>query len=261
MQRRWAAICLAFFLVTAAGAYAVMAVADEPTLDVEGETYQENDTLETNGTTYTFTGNAFVRNVTEEQEEDWENGSTVQFEDGEYGVLIEGGEDPDEFALVELFDVESILQNDSEVDNQTYESDDGTEFVRYRNGSTQPLEEYLPERDTRTFAVEDTLGHEGETKVVANVSAEAVTLAWEEEVAEETGAEEGEVIELGGTEYVVTYPEEGTVMLSEDVEDYQRQVDNQEFFQERISGLTYVILFSLGSAFLLAAMAFMPRRG
>jgi lipopolysaccharide export LptBFGC system permease protein LptF len=261
MQRRWAAICLAFFLVTASGAYAVMAVAEEPSLDLEGDTYQENDTLETNGTTYTFTGKTFTYNVTQEKETTWQNGSTVAYEDGEYDVVIESGNQSDEFALVETFDVEAILQNDSDVDNQTYESDDGTQFVRYRNGTTQPLEEYLPERDVQTFTVGDTLTHEEETKTVDNVTAEEVTLVWEAEVAKEAGAKEGEVFELGGTEYVATYPQEGTVLITQDVEEYQRQVDNQKYFQERMSGLNYVIIFSLGTAFLLTALAFMPRRG
>jgi uncharacterized Zn-binding protein involved in type VI secretion len=261
MQRRWAAICLAFFLVTAAGGYAVMAVAEEPTIDVEGESYQANDTFEANGTTYAFTGDSFEYNETQRQETTWDNGSTVQYDDGQYAVFIENTSDPAEFQLRQQFGVESMLQNDTNVDNQTYEADDGTLFFRYRNGTTQPVGEYLPDPDVQTFSEGDTLEHEGQTKTVDNVTADAATLVWEEEVTQSIEASQGEVVEIGGQQYVPHYPEEGTVVLSEDVEGYQQQVENQEFFQQRLSGLMYVILFSLGSAFLLAAMAFMPRRG
>lgn len=245
----------------AGSAYTVMAVAEEPTVDVEGDSFQENDTLNVDGTTYVFTGSEFEYEVTREQESSWDDGSTVEYDDGEYTVAVENESDPSRFGLREEFDVEGILQNDSEVENQTYEGEDGTVFVRYRDGETQPLEEYLPDPDVQVFAEGDTLEHDGQTKTVDNVSQESVTLVWEEQATETAGAEEGEVFELGDQEYVAHYPEEGTVVLSEDVEGYQQQADNQKFFQQRLSGLMYVVLFSLATSFLLAALAFIPRRG
>lgn len=261
MQRRWAAICLAFFLVTAAGAYGMMAVAEEPTISVEGDSYQEGDTLEAGGTTYTFTGSAFVTTETQEQTASWSNGSSIEYDGDEYSVVIENVSDPEEFSLREQFDVESILVNDSAVENQTYESEDGTQFVRYRNGTTQPVGEYLPDPDVRTFAEGETLEHDEQTKTVDNVTADAATLVWEVESEQSVSVTEGAVVQFGDQEYVAHIPEEGTVVLSEDVDGYQQQIDNQEFFQQRMSGLMYVILFSLGTGFILTATAFLPRRG
>lgn len=265
MQRRWAAICLAFFLVTAAGAYGVQALAEGPEIDMEGETYQNNDTFETNGTTYTVevdggTG-SLVYNETVSNEDSWDNNSAVEFEDASYNVTIEPAEDPDQFGLTEEFDVESILQNDSEVANQTYSTDDGTEFVRYRDGSTEPLDEYLPEPNQLTYSENDTVEHDNESKTAENVTSESVALTWETEEEQSETLAQGENVTVDNQTYVATFPDDQTVMLSEDVASYQEQAGHQEYFQQRLSGLNYVIIFSLFSAFLIAALAFLPRRG
>ena len=265
MQRRWAAVCLAFFLVTAGGAYGTMAVAEEPTLRMEGDTYQENDTFDRNGTTYTVRvsegSGELVHNETVSNEETRDNGSVVEYEGGEYNVTIEPGADPSRFALVEEFDVEAILANDSEVENRTYTAEDGTEFVRYRDGSTEPLEEYLPEPDSATFSEGDAVQHANVSKNVENVTNESVSLAWEAEEQQSQTLGHGTNVTIDNQTYVATFPSPDTVRLSSDVQEYQRQAGNQEYFQQRLSGLMYVIIFSLVSAFVLVTTAFMPRRG
>ncbi|WP_336136618.1 hypothetical protein [Natronomonas amylolytica] len=265
MQRRWAAIYLAFFLVMAASAYSVMAVAEEPAIDIEGDTYQQGDTLEANGTTYTATevGGSeatFEYDTTQQQQTTFANNSVVEYGGDEYNVTIESAGEPDSFTLTEELDVESILQNDSRVDNQTYEREDGTEFVRYEDGTTQPLDEYLPEPDREQFSTGDSIDHANITKTVDSVSSSEAVLTWEETTTESIGAEEGENATVGGTQYVATFPENGTVMLSTDIEGYQQTVDDREYFHQRLSGLNYVIIFSLAAGFILAAAAFMPRR-
>ena len=265
MQRRWAAICLAFFLVTAAGAYAVQALAEGPEIDMEGETYQNNDTFTTNGTTYTVVveggSGSLVYNQTVSNEETWANNSAVEFRNGSYNVTIEPSENPSRFGLAEEFDVESILQNDSEVENQTYTADDGTEFVRYRNGSTQPLEDYLPEPNRVVFSEGDTVEHANESKTVDNVTSEEVTLTWETEEEASTTLSQGTNVTIDNQTYVATFPDDQTLMLSENVASYQEQARHQAYFQDRLGGLDYVIIFSLVSAFLIATLAFLPRRG
>ena len=249
----------------AGGAYGSMALAEEPELEMEGDTFQDNDTFDQNGTTYTVQvsegSGELVYNETITNEDSWASGDVVEFEDGEYNVTIEDAEEPTRFALIEEFDVEAILQNDSEVDNQTYESEDGTEFVRYRDGSTEPLEEYLPEPDQAVFSEGDAVEHEGESKTVDNVTQEEVALVWESEEEQSETLAHGENVTIDNQTYVATFPSADTVRLSADVQEYQRQAANQEYFQERLSGLNYVIIFSLLSAFVLATTAFMPRRG
>lgn len=265
MQRRWAAICLAFFLVTAAGAYGVGVVAEEPELELEGDTYQQNDTFATNGTTYTVTisggSGALVYNETVSNEETFANNSAIPYANGSYNVSIEAAADPSSFALVEEFAVESILANDSAVENQTYTAGDGTQFVRYANGTTQPVDEYLPDPNRETFSEGDTIQQAGNAKNVANVTNESVVVTWESEEEQSLALAPGENVTVDDTQYVATFPSSDTVKLSEDVAGYQAYADNVQYFQQRLSGLYYVTIFSLGAAFLLAALAFLPRRG
>lgn len=265
MQRRWAAIYLAFFLVMAGSAYTVMAVAEEPAINIEGDTYQAGDSFEVDGTTYTVSeiaeGEGTVEyNTTEGQETAFGNNSVVEYQGDAYNVTIESAEEPDSFTLTQEFDVEAILQNDSQVDNQTYTREDGTEFVRYENGTTQPLDEYLPEPNQEAFSVGDSIEHAGTTKTVDTVSSSEAVLTWEETTTASIGLEEGGVVEIGGTQYVATFPNNETVLLSQDVEGYEQVADNREYFDERISGINYVMIFSLAAAFILVAAAFMPRR-
>ena len=53
MQRRAATVYGVLFLVIAAGAYSLIGVAQEPGIDLQGETYTENDTLTVDGLEYT----------------------------------------------------------------------------------------------------------------------------------------------------------------------------------------------------------------
>lgn len=266
MQRRWAAISLAFFLVMAAGAYSVMVVADEPGLDVEGETFWQEESVELGGTEYTFAtiddGEATIEyEETVESETVFENGSTVAYEDGEYSVVIESGEEPSSFDLVETFDVEAMLADDPDVENETITREDEQEYVVYRNGTTERLDEYLPEPDRQTRAEGSTLEHENVTKTVDSITSDAATLHYDEVVSQSMSVEEGDVVTFAGEDYVITFVDADTVMLSPDVEGYETAVDNQEYFDMRLSGLMYVVLFSLGAVFLLTVSAFLPRRG
>ena len=264
MQRRWAAVCIAFFLVMAGSAYSVMALAEQPTADVEGDTYENGSSFQQGGTTYDVSvGNGsgqLTYNETVEMEETFANNTAIDYRNGSYNVSIEAGNESDSFALAAELDVAGILGNDSAVENSTFTRDDGTEVVVYRNGTTRPLEEYL-DRDRVEFSEGNTIEHDDETKTIANVTSGEVVLTWETVEEQSIGLEEGGTFTLDGTEHVATFPDNSTVVISEDVEGYDTYENNVDYYQERTSGLLYVIIFSLGSSFLLAALAFLPHRG
>jgi len=264
MQRRWAAVCVVFFLVMAASAYSVMALAEAPTPDVEGDTYGDGDSFREGGTAYTVSvgegSGEITYEETVENEQTFANNSVVDYANASYNVSVEGGDDPGAFALVEEVDVPAVLADDPDVENDTFTRDDGTEVVVYRNGTTRPLEEYL-DRDRVRFAEGDTIEQGGERKSVANVTAEGVLVRWRSTEERSIGLEEGETFTLDGTEYVATFPDESTVVLSTDIERYDSYEENVAYHQQRVSGLLYVVIFSAGSSFLLAALAFLPRRG
>lgn len=266
MQRRWAAICIAFFLVTAAGAYNMMAVAEEPAIDVQGQTYEAGDTIQRGGTTYLVNhteDGAWQLEYTQTvvKQTTFANNTVVTYRDGSYNVSIASAKDPRSFTLVQEFDVPALLKKDPEVDNQTYTADDGTEFVRYRNGTTQPVDEYLPAPERATFAEGDTIEHSNVTKTVDNVTASQAVLVFEKQPTKTIGLEAGETFTLGDTQYVTLSAGDGQVTLSTDVKGYNQALDRQERFHERLSGLLFVIVYSLGAGFLLVALAFLPHRG
>lgn len=264
MQRRWAAVCIAFFLVMGATAFSVMALAEEPTVDIEGDTYGDGDTFQQGGTTYTVTASEGSGEITfdetVEEEQAFENNTEVEFRNGTYSVRIGAGNNADSFTLVQEFDVEALLSEDPEVENSTFTRDDGTEVVVYRNGTTQPLEEYV-DRDRATFGEGDSIEHDDRTKTVANVTSERALLTWTTEQEQSVGLAEGETFTLDDTEYVAHFPENDTVVISTDVDAYETHEQKVDNFEERLSGLLYVIVFSVGSSFLIGALAFLPHRG
>lgn len=264
MQRRWAAVCIAFFLVMGASAYSVMALAEAPTPDVEGDTYGDGDTFQEGGTTYTVTAEegagTLTYDETVENEQSFENNTEVEYANATYNVSIEAGNDSTSFTLLQEFDIETVLENDPEVENSTFTRDDGTEVVVYRNGTTQPLEEYV-DRDRETFDEGDTIQHDNQSKTVANVTSERALLQWESVETQEVALEEGGTFTLDDEEHVATFPDNDTVVISENVEAYDEYENSVDYYEERKSGLLYVIIFSGGSSFILAALAFLPHRG
>jgi len=248
----------------AGSAYSVMALAEEPTPDVEGDTYGDSETFQEGGTTYTVSvgegAGEITYNETVENEETFANNSVIDYDNASYNVSIEPGNDSEAFTLVREFDVEAVLSEDPEVENSTFTRDDGTEVVVYRNGTTRPLEEYL-DRDRVEFTEGDTIEHDDETKTIANVTSEEVLVTWESVEERSVGLSEGGTFTLEGTEYVATFPDNSTVVLSENVDEYRTYEENVAYHQERTTGLLYVIIFSASSSFLLAALAFLPRRG
>ena len=264
MQRRWATVCIAFFLVMAASAYSLMALAEQPTVDIEGETYENGSTFQQGGTTYNVSvsdnSGQLTYNETVENEETFANNTAIDYRNGSYNVSIEAGNGSDSFTLEEELDVEAILGNDSSVENSTFTRDDGTEAVVYRNGTIRPLEEYV-DREAETLSEGDRMEHDGETKTVANVTSERVLVTWETEETQSIGLAEGETFTVDDTEYIATFPDDGTVVISTQLEEYNSHEESVDYYQERTSGLLYVIIFSLGSSFLLAALAFLPHRG
>jgi hypothetical protein len=367
MQRRVAAIYFAFFLVMAASAYSVIAVAEEPGIELAGEELSEGDTVTVDGQTYA------VASIEEQEEEgdghgggggttlvgslsrtndsfvysaelangsalsptnaSWSgqaatssatiqdgdtvafNGSqrtanvsdgsfallddagneTASFEVGDrldyrgnattvteigassatvvrgenYEVVIENASDPGEFRAVQSFNVSQRLRDDADVENSTFTSEDGTEFVRYRNGSTQPLDEYLPTPDERTFAEGDTLTFRAaedlsvpanETTVV-DVSGDRVLLEWTGSKTTTTELTEGANATLGGQVHVAHFPSSDRVVLSTDTGAYQDQIERQDYYKERMNGLWGISILSGLAGVFVIGLAYLPTRG
>jgi len=278
MQRRAVAVLVAFFLVLGVASYALIATAEEPTITLEDPEFQlsENETFTVGDRTYTVTsieetedeetGAQTFEGTIEwvepdvEMSELWDHEQTIEYQGDEWQVLIDqDADDPTEFTLEEVIDRQAILENDPDAANETVESD-GEEFVNV-NGELVPVEEYFPEPATQTFAEGDTLAYNDETVTVESVESGMVTVTW---IADETQSEdvthEGMVELDDGNEYLTFFPGDSTLMLTQDTTSYDAQVEEKQQFDNRMSGLTSVIVIVLLIAISLIMFAFLPSR-
>jgi len=358
MQRRVAAIYVVFFLVMGASAYSVIALAEEPAVDLEGDSLGQGDAFTVNDREYVVAElNASGGEGEEEGSEaaatlEWTNESarytttlannssvaparasfpgqrsfhtatleagdtvtfngseaTVSIPDGDspsnfslvrdgnetatfafndtfayrgnattvaavsseavtlvwgddYRVLVPSESDPSTFRMVQQFNVTARLAADSAVENRTVTRDDGRRYVVFEaNGSTQPLEEYLPAPDVGELEDGDTMTVAGNETTVANVTSTGVVVEWTAPRTNAVEVAEGENVTLNGQQFVVHF-EGDSVVLSTQVEKYQRDLARQDYFHERQNGLWGVTLLSGIAAVFIVGLAYLPVRG
>lgn len=265
MQRRAAAVSVALFVLLAAGSYAMIGAADQPTVTLENPDYtvEANETPTIGGTTYNFTevseGSATATWVNESARytTTWAANDTVRYQGANYSVWIPNASDPAEFELREV----------QTVDRPTVEQN-GTTYVVVDDGQNKtlvPREEYVGDQQTYRFREGDVIDYEGndnETTVAAVTSSE-VTIEWFAPRTNEVSFSEGENSTLGETVYVAHFTTRGgatALELSTWYMDYQEDVEAQETFHERMNGLWGVVILSSLAAALLVMLAFMPSR-
>lgn len=259
MQRRAAAISVAFFLVLSAGAYVTLTAADAPSVQVENPEYtlSANETLAPGDVTYTVAslseGSATLQYTNESYRftDSLANASQIQYQNATYTVVVPNASDPTEFTLREnqTVDEPTVTQN-------------GTEYVVVEDNGTKtlvPRDEYLPDPQTHTFAEGDDFAYQNHTWTVGNVTQSTVPLSRIDTNTINVSLSEGGTVTLGGTEYVAHFAD-GSLLLSSDLQAYQAELDNQTYFKERTNGLWGVTILSALAAIVLIMFAFLPSR-
>ncbi|EMA50019.1 MULTISPECIES: hypothetical protein [Halococcus] len=166
------------------------------------------------------------------------------------------------FTLRETFDVNQQLRDDPDVADTALTGVNGTQYVRYQNGTTQPLGEYLPTPETRNVSVGDEFPYANNSTTVSGVNTSGVSLAWTGPQTESMELAAGENVTVGNTTYVTQFgADNSTVTLSQDVAGYQEELADVQDFEDRILGLWGIIIISIFAAILIAALAYMPVRG
>lgn len=297
MQRRTTALYVAFFLLVATSAFALLAVTEKPTASIENPDYKltAGDEFSVDGRTYNVSevsarvsqGN-LVRSATAEwvnesarYTETWANNSTVTYRNDTYRVLIPNESNPPAATLRE---VQSLGNNTTTTEQR------GERFV-VRNGSSGnktlvPVAEYkrqqFGEPETQRLAVGDALRYGNNSTSVASVSREAVEIAWTAprtntiELGETTAIETmlvrggtpatlefpagGTNVTLNGKTYTTHFPNNGTLLLSDEASAYQSKLNAVDHENERIAGIWGVLILSALAAALLIGMAFLPNK-
>jgi hypothetical protein len=281
MQRRAAAVYLVLFVALAGGAYAYIEVgATQPQISIDGPTYEQGDTLSVDGRTYTVTGlsaESGESGISRSGELTWfnesnmetaelENDSTIEFRDDQYTVFIENSSNVSSFRVTETQNVSAIIANDSDVTG-IVEDEGGDRFVRYTNGSTQLLSEYLPSVETANFSTGDTFPYTQENSTidttVASVTPSAATLEWDDPGNETVGLEDGGNVTLNGQQYFVHFEDNSSVQIlpaDQYYGEYQSDQADIQAYDERINGLWGIVLLSLVATIILVAAAYLPNK-
>ncbi len=280
MQRRAVAVYVAIFLLVGIGSYALITTAVAPTVSIDDAEYQlsDGDSFEINGTTYTvselsaeeedgetvYSGTVEWSDPDAELSEQWSNESTIEYDDAEWEVVVDGGDEPDGFTLVEQLDRQGILENDPDARNETVEDEDGNESVIVVEDGEEvlvPADEYFPEPRSESFSSGDSLSYNNETVTVDTVDPNFVIVTWTgEETYSEDLEQEQEVTLENDETFLVFFESDSSVGLIEDRSNYETQVAQVERFNDRISGLWYVLVTSFSIVGLLLMLAFLPSR-
>ena len=274
MQRRAAAVYFVLFLAIAAGSFGYITVVDaqRPEIDVQGQELTTDDTLRIGDRVYIASvsegsGELAWTNQSAQATASLEHNATTTYQNQSWTVVIENRTDVSEFDLRQQLNVSAILANDPAVENETA-TFQGDEYVVYPANETSDrelvrLDEYLPAPETRTFAVGDEYEYVAEedgqvNATVTNVTTAAAELTWTSTQENTISLSEGGNVTLGGTQYVAHFPDNSTVILSENVQGYLEDTQRQDYFTERKNGLWGVFIVSFMSAIVLLGAAYLP---
>jgi hypothetical protein len=287
MQRRAAAIYAVFFIVIGVASYSLIATATAPTLgfpDAEHR-YAANDTFSVGDQQYivdsvdatvsggggghggggggvTHTAVFAWENQSDLYTETWENNSTVTYDDGDWRVLVPNASDPGEFTLQEEQNRTAILQDDPNADNETVTRDGEKYVVVEENDSTTlvPADEYFPAPDSQQFDEGQTIDYRGNETTIANVSTSGVVLEWNAPKTYTTDVSQEGNVTLGDETYLAFFPNNDTVVLTQDYQSYNEQSNAIDEHHERVNGFWGVSIVSIVTALLLVGFAYMPSR-
>ncbi len=175
MQRRVAAIYFAFFLLMGASAYSVIAVAEEPAIDVAGQSYGQGDTFTVDEREYVV-GNLSAGNASGGEGAPsgtlmWTNESaqftaTVANNTTVSPVRLSFS-DQEAYYAATLAEGDTVQFNGSETTVSIPDVESPSNFSLVRDGNA-----------TATFASNDTFVYRGNATTVTEVTAEEVRLEW-----------------------------------------------------------------------------------
>ncbi|MFC7097229.1 hypothetical protein [Halobaculum marinum] len=289
MQRRAAAIYVAFFLVVGAASFSLIATASAPQLSFENPDHRLNqgDTFTVGDQEYAVSGISaevesggggghggggggaeLVRSGTLEFTNEsalytveWANGSSVTYENQSWTVATDNGSET--VTLVENVNRTAILQNDDDVENETT-TVDGQEYVVERAGDNRtliPAAEYFPAPETREFDVGDEVDNvEDNTATIASVTSEAATLEYVAPRTNEISVAHHANVTVGGTTYFAHFPDNSTMVLTQEFDTYHAYEEETATQTRLTNGLWGVTILSGVSAFFLLGLAYMPSR-
>ena len=172
MQRRAAAIYAAFFVLVGVGAYAMIGVAEQPTVSLSGDEYAAGATLDVGDRTYT------VENVDADGDAGqltWTNESAVFTATFENDTTVS--------PLAVQWDGQRARWSSTFPNGSTLAYENGTYEIA-TNASAEPPTATLQHVENasvnESVAVGDTLDYQGNETTVTSIDADGMTVSWAE---------------------------------------------------------------------------------
>lgn len=285
MQRRAAAIYVAFFLVIGAASYSLIATAQTPEVQFQNPDYSlsQGDTFQIDGQTYNVSemsasmeggghggGASLSRSATityteqsAEYTDTWENNTSVTVQDGNWTVFVPNQSNPSQFTLEQNVNRTAILQQDPNADNETV-TRNGEEFVVVQsqggNATLVPASEYFPSPQTQQVSEGDTLQYQGNQTNVANVTQSGVEVTWTAPRTNTVDVASNSNVTLSNRTYLAHFESNETLQLTQDFENYRAQQEEIDTFHTQENGLWGIVILCGSVAVLLVALAFLPSR-
>ncbi|KTG09588.1 hypothetical protein AUR64_13020 [Haloprofundus marisrubri] len=285
MQRRAAAISVAFFLLVGAASYSLIATAEEPTIQFENAEYelQQGDQFSQGGQQYTVTsleaqmeggghgsaahltrsGQIAWTNDSAQYSQTWANNSSVSIDNESYRVVIPNDSDPSTFALREELNRTALLQANDSVDNQLV-TRDGQQYVVYNDGSGNPTlipeDQFFPDPSSTQYDEGQQFDLQGNQTTVENVTASEATLTWTAPRNNTIDVEDQANVTVGDQQYLAYFPANDTVYLTQNMDSYNAQQQEMATFNRHMKGLQGVTILAAAIAVLLIGLAYLPSR-
>jgi hypothetical protein len=194
-----------------------------------------------------------------------ENGSTVTRDNTTY--LVTTDNESEQMTLTAEQNVSALLRANESVEN-TLVTQNGTEYVKYRSDNRiEPLSQWLPEPDTRTYLVGAPFTYQSDTGPqqtnITAISDSGATVEWVAPKDRSVELAEGGNVTLADGTYFAHFPDHSTVQVVsvEQYDDYQNTLSDQAYFHERKNGFWGVSILSGIAAVLMLGMAYLPNRG
>ena len=287
MQRRAAAGYAGLLFLVGIVAFSLIATATPPELTFQNPDHRlsdgENATI--GGTEYNVTvtaevsepdggghggggGAELVRSGTlttvdesARQTATWANGSQVTYLNDTWTVSVVNNESA---RLIEVIDREAILQNDSSVRNTTQTIDGVTYVVSVNadggNGTLIPADDYFPAPAAEPVSVGDEIQFDGRTVTVTRVTSDGVLLVWTAPETIETSVSDGANVTVGNATYYAQFPDNETLVLSDNFERVEQFQEEREQFETHRNGLWGVTILGSVGGVLLVGLSYMPSR-
>ena len=160
--------------------------------------------------------------------------------------------------LTAVVDEEAVLAADPEATGEVV-TIGGERYVVRADNVLVPATVYF-DPQTVTGEAGSVVTYDGQARVVEQVDAAGVQLAWRAERMTETQLAPGEAVTLGEESYVVHIADGTRLQLVADQSAYAAQSAQIAAFERHVNGLWGVFIVSVLSVVFLAGFAFLPNR-